>query len=72
MLRRLWESVSKVDEAIARSFVGRHFRLEGSGHPLERKGSRFSTEIRAGLVTFTAMAYILSVNSNILSASGGP
>lgn len=72
MLRRLWERVSKVDEAIARSFVGRHFRLEGSGHPLERKGSRFSTEIRAGLVTFTAMAYILSVNSNILSASGGP
>ena len=48
------------------------FRLDGSGHPLERKGSRFSTEIRAGLVTFTAMAYILAVNANILSSSGGP
>ena len=27
----------------------------------ERKGSRFLTEIRAGLATFFAMAYIISV-----------
>lgn len=72
MLERLQEGVSRLDASIARSFLGHHFRLDGSGHPLERKGSRFSTEIRAGLVTFTAMAYILAVNANILSSSGGP
>lgn len=37
----------------------------------ERKGSRFFTEIRAGLATFFAMAYIISVNATILSDSGG-
>ncbi|KAF7375980.1 hypothetical protein MSAN_00012600 [Mycena sanguinolenta] len=55
---------------IADSFVGRWFRLEGSGHPRERIGSRFTTEIRAGLTTW-AMAYIISVNASILSQSGG-
>ena len=70
MLERFQESVSRLDASVARSFLGHHFRLDGSGHPLERKGSRFSTEIRAGLVTFTAMAYILAVNANILSSSG--
>lgn len=39
--------------------------------PKERKGSYFFTEIRAGLATFFAMAYIISVNSNITSESGG-
>jgi AGZA family xanthine/uracil permease-like MFS transporter len=56
---------------IARSPVGRYFRLENSGHPKERKGSYFFTEIRAGLATFFAMAYIISVNANITSQSGG-
>ncbi|KAF2204572.1 xanthine/uracil permease family protein-like protein [Delitschia confertaspora ATCC 74209] len=56
---------------IARSPVGKYFRLDGSGHPKERKGSNFFTEIRAGLATFFAMAYIISVNSNITSQSGG-
>ncbi|KAJ7928603.1 permease family-domain-containing protein [Mycena leptocephala] len=55
---------------VADSFVGRWFRLEGSGHPKERIGSRFTTEIRAGLTTW-AMAYIISVNASILSDSGG-
>ncbi|KAJ7874698.1 permease family-domain-containing protein [Mycena olivaceomarginata] len=55
---------------IADSFVGRWFRLEGSGHPKERIGSRFTTEIRAGLTTW-AMAYIISVNASILSQTGG-
>jgi adenine/guanine/hypoxanthine permease len=36
-----------------------------------RKGSRFLTEIRAGLATFFAMAYIISVNAIILTDSGG-
>ncbi|KAJ7072506.1 permease family-domain-containing protein [Mycena amicta] len=56
---------------VADSFVGRWFRLEGSGHPKERIGSRFTTEIRAGITTWAAMAYIISVNASILSDSGG-
>ncbi|KAK0436458.1 permease family-domain-containing protein [Armillaria borealis] len=56
---------------VADSFVGRWFKLEGSGHPRERVGSRFTTEIRAGLTTWAAMAYIISVNASILSDSGG-
>ncbi|KAF7315342.1 hypothetical protein MIND_00048800 [Mycena indigotica] len=59
---------------VADSFVGRWFRLEGSGHPKERIGSRFTTEIRAGITTWSflaAMAYIISVNASILSGSGG-
>ncbi|KAJ6013415.1 hypothetical protein N7540_008006 [Penicillium herquei] len=56
---------------VARSPVGRWFRLENSGHPKERKGSFFFTELRAGLATFFAMAYIISVNSNITSETGG-
>jgi AGZA family xanthine/uracil permease-like MFS transporter len=38
---------------------------------MERKGSFFFTELRAGLATFFAMAYIISVNSTITSESGG-
>ncbi|KAF7291523.1 Purine transporter [Mycena kentingensis (nom. inval.)] len=56
---------------VADSVVGRWFRLEGSGHPKEREGSRFTTEIRAGITTWAAMAYIISVNASILSDSGG-
>ncbi|CAI7659186.1 unnamed protein product [Penicillium glandicola] len=56
---------------VARSPVGKWFRLEGSGHRKERKGSYFFTEIRAGLATFFAMAYIISVNSSITSVTGG-
>ncbi|KAJ7078891.1 permease family-domain-containing protein [Mycena belliarum] len=56
---------------VADSFVGRWFRLEGSGHPKERIGSRFMTELRAGLTTWASMAYIISVNASILSDSGG-
>lgn len=53
--------------AVAKSIVGRRFRLEFSGHKFERKGSRFLTEVRAGLATFFAMAYIISVNASIVS-----
>ncbi|KAI2733403.1 hypothetical protein CBS147332_418 [Penicillium roqueforti] len=63
--------VHKTNVRVARSPVGTWFRLEGSGHPRERKGSYFFTEIRAGLATFFAMAYIISVNSNITSLTGG-
>ena len=71
-LDALVQASKKVDEVAAKSIFGRYFRLEGSGHPLAREGARFITDVRAGLVTFTAMAYILSVNSSILTLSGGP
>jgi len=56
---------------MANSFVGRWFKLEGSGVPNERKDSRFITEIRAGITTWAAMAYIISVNASIISDTGG-
>ncbi|KAF7160794.1 hypothetical protein CNMCM5623_006388 [Aspergillus felis] len=65
------QAVDRINLRVAQSPVGRWFRLENSGHPKERKGSYFFTEIRAGLATFFAMAYIISVNSNITSESGG-
>ncbi|KAI9745415.1 MAG: hypothetical protein M1818_000949 [Claussenomyces sp. TS43310] len=55
------EYTTRINDAVARSIVGRRFRLQGSGHRKERMGSRFLTEIRAGLATFFAMAYIISV-----------
>jgi AGZA family xanthine/uracil permease-like MFS transporter len=61
----------KLNEAVARSVVGKWFQLEGSGARKERVGSRFTTEIRAGLTTWAAMAYIIAVNASILADSGG-
>ncbi|KAM5530580.1 hypothetical protein V8D89_015739 [Ganoderma adspersum] len=61
----------RLNARVADSFIGRHFRLEGCGHPKERAGSRFLTEIRAGLTTWAAMAYIISVNASILTDTGG-
>jgi AGZA family xanthine/uracil permease-like MFS transporter len=52
----------KINDAVAGSIVGRRFRLDGSGHSKSREHSRFLTEIRAGLATFFAMAYIISVS----------
>lgn len=37
---------------------------------IEEKGSTFRKELLAGLTTFLAMAYILFVNSNVLSVTG--
>ncbi|SAM09664.1 hypothetical protein [Absidia glauca] len=63
--------LANLDDRVSRSFIGKHFQLEGSGARRERTGTRFSTEIRAGLTTFFAMAYIISVNASIISQSGG-
>ncbi|KAG5955752.1 hypothetical protein E4U58_006965 [Claviceps cyperi] len=63
--------VESTNAKVARSAVGKWFRLDSSGHPKERKGSLFMTEIRAGLTTFFAMAYIIAVNASIVSDSGG-
>lgn len=37
---------------------------------LKENGTKFSTELLAGLTTFFAMAYIIAVNPSILSQSG--
>jgi AGZA family xanthine/uracil permease-like MFS transporter len=50
--------VDKVNDAVARSKVGRFFQLEYSGHRRERKGTKFITELRAGLTIFFAMVMI--------------
>jgi AGZA family xanthine/uracil permease-like MFS transporter len=63
--------MEKTNLAVSKSVIGRRFRLEFSGHKYERKGSRFLTEIRAGLATFFAMAYIVSINASIVSQTGG-
>lgn len=39
---------------------------------ISERGSSVSTEIRAGLTTFLAMAYIIAVNPSLLSAAGVP
>ncbi|ORX45109.1 hypothetical protein DM01DRAFT_1328748 [Hesseltinella vesiculosa] len=61
----------RINDAVAQSFIGRHFQLDGSGARRERKGTRFLTEVRAGVTVFFAMAYIISVNASIISSSGG-
>ena len=61
----------KFYQNVAKSIVGRLFRLDGCGHEKEIKGTRFTTELRAGLTTFMTMAYIISVNTAILKDSGG-
>ncbi|KAN0078174.1 Permease family domain containing protein [Tylopilus felleus] len=61
----------RLNAQVADSAIGRWFRLEGSGHPREREGSRFMTDVRAGVTTWAAMAYIISVNASIISSSGG-
>ncbi|KAH7308676.1 permease family-domain-containing protein [Stachybotrys elegans] len=63
--------IHDTNRKIAVSPVGRWFKLEGSGHPKERKGSFFFTEIRAGIACFFAMAYIIAVNASIVADSGG-
>ncbi|KAG1450078.1 hypothetical protein G6F56_008455 [Rhizopus delemar] len=63
--------VDKVNDRVARSRIGKYFQLENSGHRRERKGTKFMTEVRAGVTVFFAMAYIISVNASIISETGG-
>ena len=39
---------------------------------ISERGSSFGTEVRAGLTTFLAMAYIIAVNPSLLAAAGVP
>lgn len=50
--------VDKINDRVARSVVGKYFQLENSGHRRERKGTKFMTEMRAGITVFFAMASI--------------
>jgi AGZA family xanthine/uracil permease-like MFS transporter len=45
----------KMNQFIGASTFGRIFRLQGSGHEKEITGSRFWTEVRAGITTFFTM-----------------
>ncbi|KAG8959283.1 hypothetical protein FRC03_008203 [Tulasnella sp. 419] len=63
--------IDRINTSVAQSAAGKYFRLDGSGHRKTRLGSKFTTEIRAGVTTFAAMSYIISVNAIILSATGG-
>ncbi|KAK9847251.1 hypothetical protein WJX84_005524 [Apatococcus fuscideae] len=58
-------AIQKLNDRVNNSAVGRYF------HMAERN-TNLITELRAGTVTFLAMAYIISVNANILSDTGGP
>ncbi|KAJ8097432.1 mfs agza xanthine uracil permease [Lipomyces tetrasporus] len=68
---KLNERIHSLNVWVARTRFGKWHRLEGSGAKRERIGSTFTTEIRAGLATFFAMAYIIAVNASIMSDSGG-
>mmetsp|Transcript_30092 Transcript_30092/g.66667 ORF Transcript_30092/g.66667 Transcript_30092/m.66667 type:complete len:637 (-) Transcript_30092:1727-3637(-) len=54
-----------LNHAVQSSWVGRAFQVGD-------RGTTFTTELRAGTVTFLTMAYILAVNAGILSDTGGP
>ncbi|PSR97166.1 inner membrane protein yieG [Coniella lustricola] len=66
------EKLKGIEASINASTFGRVFRLDGSEHPDEIKDASFFTEVRAGLTTFATMAYIIAVNADILSETGGP
>jgi len=44
----------------------------GKFFAMSERNTTLTTELRAGLVTFLTMAYILAVNAQILTDSGGP
>ncbi|KAH7129017.1 permease [Dactylonectria macrodidyma] len=71
-LHRMREGINRFDRRISSSAFGRFFRLEGSGHSKELRGSSVLAEIRAGATTFATMAYIVAVNATIISQTGGP
>ncbi|KAJ0117706.1 inner membrane protein yieg [Diaporthe amygdali] len=68
---RVLDRLRGVETSVNTSTFGRVFRLGGCGHPQEIQDASFYTEIRAGLTTFATMAYIIAVNADILSETGG-
>lgn len=60
-----WTKMEKgLNDAVSKSFVGRYFKLEA-------RKSCFTKELRAATATFLTMAYIITVNATIITASGG-
>lgn len=53
-----------INNSVANSFIGTYFKLQ------QRK-TCFTKELRAATATFLTMAYIITVNATILTASGG-
>ncbi|GAO17786.1 hypothetical protein UVI_02006190 [Ustilaginoidea virens] len=72
ILKELHRLFHALDRAVAKSKFGRFFRLSSSDHPDRIENATFCREVRAGLTTFAAMAYIISVNASLLSQTGGP
>ncbi|KAF7930133.1 uncharacterized protein EAE98_001600 [Botrytis deweyae] len=65
------EYINNLNTRASKSTFGRVFRLDGCGHEQQKKNAKFITEVRAGVTTFFTMAYIIAVNSTVLSQSGG-
>ncbi|KAI4336272.1 hypothetical protein L6164_014817 [Bauhinia variegata] len=64
-LAKSWSKLEKgLNDVVSKSFVGRYFKLEA-------RKTCFTRELRAGTATFLTMAYIITVNATILTASGG-
>ncbi|OIW21857.1 hypothetical protein TanjilG_13726 [Lupinus angustifolius] len=67
-ISRLRTSCTKMEkdlnDGVSRSFVGRYFKLDA-------RKSCFTKELRAATATFLTMAYIITVNATIITASGG-
>ncbi|CAG8639574.1 16340_t:CDS:2 [Dentiscutata erythropus] len=64
-------NIDRLNRTIANTSFGKYFKLENSGASNTRD-TQFTTELRAGLTTFFAMAYIVAVNAAIVADSGGP
>lgn len=60
----LRRKINKIDKWADSSRIGRHFDFK-------RRRAKLSTELRAGLITFLMVAYILAVNPQILGVTGG-
>ncbi|ANM70875.1 transmembrane transport protein-like [Arabidopsis thaliana] len=63
-LCKSWSDMKKhLNDTVSKSFIGRFFKLEA-------RKTTFTTELRAATATFLTMAYIITVNANILADSG--
>lgn len=54
-----------INEKFAASAVGKYFKIK-------ERNSTLTQDLRGGTVTFLTVAYILAVNANILTDTGGP
>ncbi|KAL4443804.1 hypothetical protein ABPG75_011541 [Micractinium tetrahymenae] len=57
-------AIDRLNSMVAESAVGRFFQVK-------ERNTTFTQELRSGLVTFLTVAYILAVNANIVTNTGG-